>query len=344
MERKKLVIPSAMYPASGMHEVTGKDGKIYLLKNEAMFTGYQHSRAEFSEFFMAIRDRCEILGKRCSKCRHVIVPPFMLRCPACNFNEMDTMVLRDIGFMLASPVITMFAPSRFKNEVPFGTGYVQLAYDTGDGCILLTNSAIPLRMRTTTGTMRPGIFKKDMPVKIIFADERIGDIADIFAVPSKELSFAERTKIPLLEKDLDWSGTQIILPAPRPQDRDILEKISSGLKLLGTLARKSRRATKNLKNWERRVEIKTPAGYRCLMIKNGELSINDGKSFHISFFLMQPEKFAAWLVAAANPASEQVPALTDLIMDGSLVMSKPEIETITRLDRLPRSLRRDGII
>jgi hypothetical protein len=37
------------------------------------------------------------------------------------------------------------------------------------------------------------------------------------------------------------------------------------------------------------------------------------------------------------------PALTDLVIDGTLVLNKPELETITRLDRVPRSLRRDHI-
>lgn len=309
-----------------------------------MFTGYQHSRAEFSDFFLTIRDQCVLYGKHCTTCGHVIVPPFMLRCPHCDFTEMKNITLKDTGIMIASPVITMFAPSRFKDEVPFGTGYARLKYSPASGLVLLTDSAIQLRVRTATGTMRPGIFKKNTPIKVVFADERNGDIMDIFAVPLKELTVEQADKSPLLEKDIDWNSTQISLPAPRTSDRDILEKIGSGLKLLGTLARKSRRATENLKNWERRVEIKTPAGYRRLMIKNDGLSVDDGKSFHISFFLMQPERFADWLAAATNAKADQVPALTDLIMDGSIVMSKPEIETITRLDRLPRSLRRDGII
>ena len=41
--------------------------------------------------------------------------------------------------------------------------------------------------------------------------------------------------------------------------------------------------------------------------------------------------------AAMRPES---PPLTDLVLDNVILLSKNELETITRLDRLPRSLRR----
>ena len=43
--------------------------------------------------------------------------------------------------------------------------------------------------------------------------------------------------------------------------------------------------------------------------------------------------------AEVHPES---PPLTDLVLDNVILLSKNELETITRLDRLPRSLRREA--
>jgi hypothetical protein len=61
--------------------------------------------------------------------------------------------------------------------------------------------------------------------------------------------------------------------------------------------------------------------------------------------LSDPSPLLAWLRDSTEGAGEAMtsPALTDLVMEGTLVLDKPELETITRLDRVPRSLRRDGV-
>jgi hypothetical protein len=48
---------------------------------------------------------------------------------------------------MPSPVITIFAPSRFKGQAPFGTGRVFL--ETLDG--KLSDTAMLIRVRTTLG-------------------------------------------------------------------------------------------------------------------------------------------------------------------------------------------------
>lgn len=176
-EEKELVIPLEMQPPVGMEEITGADNKTYLVKNEAMFTAYKHSRGEFSEFFIALRNSRKILGNRCPSCHQIICPPFETRCPQCNFVEMQPEEMKDVGVMAASPIIAFFAPARFKDQVPYGEGYVFLEDKEGKEA----DTAIKVRVRSTRGMIKPGIFKKDTKVKIVFANERNGEMLDIFA-------------------------------------------------------------------------------------------------------------------------------------------------------------------
>lgn len=62
--------------------------------------------------------------------------------------------------------------------------------------------------------------------------------------------------------------------------------------------------------------------------------------------LSDPSPLLAWLRDSTEGSGEAMtsPALTDLVMEGTLVLDKPELETITRLDRVPRSLRRDNVL
>ena len=77
---KKPIIRPRMLPEEGIREVT-VDGRTYLLRNDVMFTAMQHAQGEFSDFFLSLRDEQRIFGHRCPRCRHLIVPPFMRRCP-----------------------------------------------------------------------------------------------------------------------------------------------------------------------------------------------------------------------------------------------------------------------
>lgn len=86
MPRKKKVpvIPPAMLPMVGMEEVKVGGGR-YLLRNDVMFTAVRHTQGEFSDFFRSLRDEGRIFGHRCPQCKHLIVPPFMKRCPSLQF-------------------------------------------------------------------------------------------------------------------------------------------------------------------------------------------------------------------------------------------------------------------
>jgi len=345
VRRKKVpVIPPAMIPSLGMAEVRAGQGK-YLLRNDVMFTGVKHTQGEFSEFFRSLRDEGKIFGHRCPECKHLIVPPFMKRCPACNFCEMHKEYVRDLGVMAASPVITVFAPSRFKGDVPFGTGRVFLETEEGK----LSDTAMLIRVRTTHGAIRPGIYKKGAPVKIAFRTDRTGEMNDVFALPQSELTADQLAKSPLLESEVEWERLPALdLGEPTPQLREALQQARAHFQKLGELIPKSPRATANLANWRRTVNIETGGGAFSFIVEKGRLRVQDEgvDNPDLVLTLADPSVLLAWLRDSTQGISEASasPALTDLVIEGTLVLNKPELETITRLDRVPRSLRRDHVV
>ncbi len=331
-------------PKEGTREVIVGNA-TYLLRNETMFTAVQHSQGEFSEFFRSLRDEGKIFGHRCPQCRHLIIPPFMRRCPPCNFVELQKEYVKDVGVMAATPVITAFAPTRFKDQVPFGTGRVFL--EASDGA--LTSTAMLVRVRTTLGMIRPGIYHKGTPVKLIFRAHRKGAMDDVFAVPQSELTSAQLAKSPLIENEVEWDRAhEAPLAAPPPEGRAALKEAVGFFRTLAEMVSQSPRATADLANWRRSVRIDTPAGSFGIRINNGRLEVKE-KSPAAPDLIIRALDLAAlvgWSKATTVGGHEapQSPPLTDLVVEGTLVLSKPEMETITRLDRVPRSLRRDSIL
>jgi uncharacterized OB-fold protein len=333
-----------MLPEEGIREVT-LGGGTFLLRNEAMFTALQHAQGEFSEFFLSLRDEKKIFGHRCSRCRHLIVPPFMKRCPPCDFAEMEKEYVKDVGVMAASPVITVFAPARFKDQVPFGTGRVFLEAQDGTPA----STAMLVRVRTTLGTIRPGICQKGTPVKIVFSAHCKGAADDIFAVPQSELTPAQIAKSPLTEDEIEWDRMpEAERKSATAQDKAALKEAASLFRKLADLVRKSPRATADLANWRRRVHLETRAGAFAVLIDNGRLEVGDDVAAapDLIFRIHDPAVLVAWLRATTAGAREapHSPPLTDLVVEGTLILNRPEMETITRLDRIPRSLRRDSIL
>lgn len=343
-ETKRPVISPAMLPPAGIEEVQA-GGRTYLQRNDVMFTAMKHSQAEFSEFFLALRDEGKVLGRRCPECKHVIVPPFMTRCPSCNFVEMEKEYLKDVGIMVATPVITVFAPSRFKGQEPFGTGRVFLETMSGK----LTDTAMLIRVRTTHGTIRPGIYKKGTAVKLAFRDDRAGEILDLFGVPQSELTPAQIAKSPLLESEIEWGRlSQLQFGSPTPESQAAVQQIKTSFQKLAAMVPRSTRATANLANWHRTVTVRTGGGNFSFAIEGGKLRLLDESTDQADLVLglADPRVLLNWLLDSTERIAEDVksPALTDLVIDGTLVLNKPELETITRLDRVPRSLRRDHVL
>jgi uncharacterized OB-fold protein len=342
--KKELVISPAMLPKAGITEVQA-GGSKYLLRNDVMFTAMQHAQGEFSDFFRSLRNEGKVFGHRCPQCKHLIIPPFMKRCPACNFIEMRKEYVKDLGVMAATPVITVFAPSRFKGQVPFGTGRVFL--ETLDN--KLSDTAMLIRVRTTRGTIRPGIYRKGTPVKIAFRDERKGEIEEIFAVPQSELTAEQLAKSPLLESEIEWGRlSEHELGQATPQLQEVLREVKVQFRKLAELIPQSARATGNLGNWKRIVNVQTGGGDFSFVVEKGKLRVQDESAEEADLILTvkDPSVLLAWLRDSTEGIGEgfESPALTDLVIEGTLVLNKPELETITRLDRVPRSLRRDHVL
>lgn len=341
---KEFVIPEGMLPTINMKEVTGRDGEPYLLWNDVMFTAMQHSRGEFSKFFLTLRDECRIFGHRCPSCRTLEVPPFETHCAACNFVAMQREFVQDTGVMAASPVITIFAPSRFKQEVPFGTGRV--FFETASGA--LSDTALLLRMRTTRGAIRPGIYSRGTQVKMVFRNERVGGILDLFAVPQSELTPEQIAKTPLFEDDLRWDVVQEMeFGAATPKMQQEVQEIRSALHKLAEMIPHSPRASANLAHWERAVRVRTGGGTFGFLIRGGKLEVSAEAppEADLVITLADPAVFLGWLRDATGSAGagSGSAALTDLVIEGTMWLSRTELETVTRLDRIPRSLRRDGV-
>lgn len=340
-DKKGWVIPEAMWPVRKIERVPGKDGKDYLVVNDVMFTGVKHTRGEFSRFFIEICDNTRILAHRCPKCRKIIVPPTEQRCPQCNFVDMVEEYVKDVGIMVATPVITIFPPSRFKEEIPFGTGYVFL--ETNDGG--LTDQALAVRVKTTTGAIKPGIFTRGTPVKIVFRCERPGEILDIFAVPQSELTPEQVAESPLFENMLPQAIVGQLKTSDDPVDKERLNEIVELFAKLREKTGSSPRARNDLAKWLRVVDIKTPGGNFQIRFYDESFAVTrtPQNDTDLTWIVNEPELLLNWLEYCLGHRKES-PALTDLVLEGKIVMDKPELETINRLDRLPRSLRRDKVV
>jgi hypothetical protein len=229
--------------------------------------------------------------------------------------------------------------------VPFGTGRVFL--ETADG--KLSDTAMLVRVRTTRGTIRPGIYGKGTPVKIVFRDDRRGEINDIFALPRAELTPQQLAKSPLQERDIEWGNLAALdLGEATAQRREALREVKALLQKLGEMIPQSSRATANLADWRRTVNVQTGGGAFSFVVDNGKLQVQDAiaEKADLVLTLADPSVLLAWLRDTTEGIAEGMgsPALTDLVIDGTLVLNKPELETITRLDRVPRSLRRDHVV
>ena len=321
------VIPEHFIPPVAS-EIVERDGEPYLQSNESMFTFYKRTKGEFSRYFLGLRDELKIYGVRCPSCRVVRVPPFALLCPECDFASMEYLEMTDRGAMNSTPPITYFAHSLFQSWVPFGRGRVIL-----EGA----DTALPIHVYTTRGVLTPFIFQKGTPVKIVFRDERLGKPTDIFAVPLAELTPEQQDRTPLMESDLEFTATA----EPPLEEATESQRLaySKGLEMLSQLAMdvgKSPRAQSNLAGWRRTVEVKTAAGNLTLEIDDGQFLVAEGSPARSDFVMVlkDPRLLVDWLGFRE--------ALTNAIVTGSLWISvNKEFTTIFKLDRLPRSVRRD---
>jgi uncharacterized OB-fold protein len=323
-EKIRKIIPDESIPEVRSRVIT-LDNQDYLLQNDAMFTFYERSMGEFSPFFLAIKDEKKILGCKCSECGMVRVPPMVTHCPDCDFAPTQLVEVGQAGKMNTTPPITYFATSLFLDKAPFGRGRVIL-----EGA----DTALSVMLYTTTGILVPGLIKKGTEVKVIFRDERVGQISDIYCVPTSELTREQIAKKGLQESELNWEAPKEP-KFPKPTDKDIAEYKKS-LKEMQALAAKmsqSKRARKAIEGWKRNIAVKTKAGDFAMYIDNGDFRIEDKK-------LASPDL----IMACEDPRTlldglMYKGAITDSVIMKKLWISKNlEFNTIFKLDRLARFL------
>lgn len=334
---KDMVIPDGAIP-NIMTRLTKapaeEGGPLVLERTEAMYTTYWASAGEVSPFFIEVMKNKKIIGARCPKCETVICPPYMTRCPKCQNDDKSLVDLEtgiempQVGTMLASPPITVFANARFARYAPFGRGRVMLGE---------SQSALPIQVFTTTGFLKPGIFKAGTEVKIVFRTRRIGFSTDYFAVPLSEVPENLRDKDGLEENELTWASLELSDPeiteqykSRMPVTLDALREFISGIP-------KSPRAQRDLANWDRKILVKTGGGFFGLIIAGQDLKLVDEKDVaepDLILIIDDPEHCVNWTKGAS---------IINLIRtDQAAISNLQDLETIFKLDRLPRSLRRDA--
>ena len=322
----KKVIPQEAIPDQGGFTVK-IEGKEYLVMNDAMFTFYQRSMGEFSDFFLTLREERKILGCRCTSCGIVRVPPFALRCPECNFAPTEIIEMADTGTMIATPPITYFANSLFQKQVPFGRGRILLKG---------ADTALSINCYTTRGILVPGLINKGTEMKVVFQDERIGDITDIFCVPAAELTAEQLGKKGLLSSELDWErAVEPQLPEESAENRALFESALGELETLAAELNDCARARQDIAEWSRVIQIKSTGGSFILQIEGERLVIKPGVDLSPDFTIVCPD-LKVLLDGLGYRGS-----LTQAIMKRDLWISKnSEFTTIFKLERMARSLAR----
>ncbi|HUU64219.1 MAG TPA: hypothetical protein VMX96_09945 [Dehalococcoidia bacterium] len=320
------VIPSEYIPDADC-TIVNIAGKDYLEVNDAMFTFYRRSKGELSQFFLALRDEKKVLGCKCTQCGIVRVPPFMTRCPDCNFASTELIEVEQVGVMNSTPPITYFATSMFQHMAPFGRGRVIL-----NGA----DTALSIIVYTTTGILVPGLVTKGTEVKIVFRDNRIGEIIDIFGVPTSELTKEQITRKGLRESELDWSAAvEPGLPAAEEKDSATYKDALVEMQAVAAQMNETERARKDTAGWKRSIQVKITGGQFAIVIDDGDIRIEE-KALESPDFVMVCKDPKVLLDGLAYRG-----ALTDSVIMKKLWISKNmEFTTIFKLDRAARSLAR----
>lgn len=324
--KKERVIPSEYIPEVGSHVET-IDGQDYLITNDAMYTFYQRTKGEFSPFFLSMRDDKKLLGCKCSKCGLVRVPPFLTHCPDCNFAPTEMVEVEQLGVMNSTPPITYFATSLFQHMAPYGRGRV--IFNGAD-------TAMSVILYTTTGILVPGIITKGTEVKLIFKDNRIGEMTDVFCVPTTELTQEQVNKKGLQESEIDWESP-VEPELPEVSDKDVAD-YNAALKEIKSIIEEmnaNERARKDIAGWKRDILIKTMGGRFAISIDDGNIELEE-RELTSPDFVMVCENPRTLLDGLAYRG-----AITDSVINKKLWISKNmEFNTIFKLDRMARSVAR----
>lgn len=324
--QREKVIPSKYIPDEGSYVET-VDGRDYLISNDVMYTFYRRTRGEFSPFFLALRDEKKLLGCKCSSCGQVRVPPFLTHCPDCNFAPTEPIEVEQVGVMNSTPPITYFATSLFQDMAPYGRGRVVFRG---------ADTAMSVILYTTTGILVPGIITKGSEVKLVFRDSRIGNMRDVFCVPTSELRPEQIEKKGLQESEIDWeSPVEPRLPEASDKDAAVYEETLKEITAIVEEMNRNERARKDIAGWKRDILIKTRGGRFAMLIDDGDIKVEERDLASPDFVMVcgDPKTLLDGLAYRG--------AITDSVINKKLWISKNmEFTTIFKLDRMARSVGR----
>ncbi len=334
MMKDERVIPDGAVPkVMSRISISPEDQVVCVERTEAMFTTYWASAGELSPFFLAVMKEKKIIGAKCPKCQMVLCPPYMTRCPVCQNGDSSLvdleagMEMPQEGYMLGTPPITVFANARFARYAPFGRGRVIL----GD-----SQCALPVQVFTTTGFLKPGIFQRGTKVKIIFRKNRMGFSTDYFAVPLDEVPEKLRDKKGLEETSLKWKSLELGEPQGTEEYKKQLSNVLKALERFVKDIPKSPRAQRDLANWNRKILVKTGGGNFSMILASQKIKIQKGKvpRPELTLVVENPSYLGAWTKGES---------FVNMIRTGLAGISNlQDMETIFKLDRLHRSIRRDA--
>jgi uncharacterized OB-fold protein len=117
-----------------------------------------------SRFLTGLRDKKEIWGTQCPKCKMVFVPPSK-NCWECFVLADKWVKVKDTG-TVESFTVCHYSHSMHPQKSPLIYGLIKL--DGADGSLL-----------HLLGDVKPEKLKTGMKVKAVFADKREGSILDI---------------------------------------------------------------------------------------------------------------------------------------------------------------------
>jgi len=228
---------------------------------------------------------------------------------------------------IATPPITVFANARFARYAPFGRGRVILGE---------SQSALPIQVFTTTGFLKPGIFQRGTKVKIIFRKSRMGFSTDYFAVPLEEVPEKQRDKNGVEETALKWKSLEISEPKVTDVYKKQFPKMLQAVSKFVQAIPKSPRAQRDLMNWTRKIQVKTGGGRFGLILDKQRIKVVKEKVARpdLNLVVEDPAHLVGWTKGDS---------IVNLIRTGAGgIDNLQDMETIFKLDRLHRSIRRDA--
>ena len=324
-EKPKVIL--SKYIPDIASQVLTIDGEDYLVANDAMYTFYRRSKGEFSRFFLGLRDRKQLMGCKCRECGLVRVPPFLTNCPDCNFAATDFVEVKQRGVMNSTPPITYFATSLFQHMAPYGRGRV--IFDGAD-------TAISVNLYTTSGILVPGIFTKGTEVKLVFRDNRIGEMTDVFCVPASELTAEQLAQDGLSESEIDWEApVEPELPSSSAEDIAVYREAVREMSAVIAAMNSNDRARKDIAGWKRDILVKTRGGSFAVFIDDGNIRLEERDLAHPDFVVVSDDP------RTLLDGLSYKGAITDAVINKKLWISKNmEFTTIFKLDRMARSVAR----